>query len=113
MFSDLLRNILKASDLRLERQEGMQPDFRLILNHECERIVRNKVSALLAGGYERKNEAVGLVNFKKENVRKVILYDFSRTLAWTGMLASRVEDSLDDEEEPHRTFDFHTDDLLM
>ena len=70
------------------------------------------MSALLAGAYERKNEAVGLVNFKKGNVRKVILDDFSRTLAWTGMLATRVEDSLDDEEEPHRTFDFHTDDLL-
>ena len=112
MFSDFLRNILKASDLRLEREEGMQPDFRLILNHECERIVRNKVSALLAGGYERKNGAVGLVDYKTENVRKVILDDFSRTLAWTGMLASRVEDKPGDEEEPHRTFDFHTDDLL-
>jgi hypothetical protein len=112
MFYDLLRNVLKAADLRLERQEGVQEDFRLILNHECERIVRNKVSALLAGGYERKKGAVGLVDYKTENVRKLILDDFNRTLAWTGMLASRVENSLDDEEEPHRTFDFHIDDLL-
>jgi hypothetical protein len=51
-------------------------------------------------------------DFKKENVRKVILDDFSRALAWTGMLASSVDNSPDDEEEPHRTFDFRTDELL-
>jgi len=53
-----------------------------------------------------------LVDFKKENVRKVILDDFSRVLAWTGMLESSVDNTPDDEEEPHRTFDFRTDELL-
>jgi hypothetical protein len=112
MFFDLLRNILKVGDLHLEREEGIQHDFRLILNHHAVRIVRNKVSAFLAGGYEKKDGQVMLVDFKKENVRKVILDDFTRALAWTGALATGVDSNLDDEEEPHRTFDFHSDELL-
>jgi hypothetical protein len=112
MFFNLLRDILKVDDLHLEREEGIQPDFRLILNHHVERIVRNKVSAFLAGGYKKQNGRFILVDFKMENVRKVILHDFSRALAWTGMLASSVDNTPDDEEEPHRTFDFRTDELL-
>ena len=112
MFYNLIQNILKVGDLHLEREEGLQTDFRLILNHNVARIVRNKVSAFLAGGYKKQNGKVMLVDFKTENVRKVILDDFSRTLAWTGMLASGVDSSLDDEEEPNRTFDFHTDELI-
>lgn len=112
MFFNLLCNILKAGDLRLEKEEGIKRDFRLILNHQAARTVRNKVSIFLAGGYKKQDGKIMLVDFKKENVRKVILDDFTRALAWTGMLASSVDNSPDDKEEPHRTFDFHTDELL-
>ena len=61
---------------------------------------------------QQQNGKVMLVDFNKENLRHVILDDFSRALAWTGMLAPAVDNSLDDEEEPHRTFDFDTEDLL-
>lgn len=71
-----------------------------------------KASASLAGGYERQNGGVGVVDSRRADVHRVILDDFKRVSAWTGMLASRVENRPDDEEDPHRTFDFDTDKLL-
>ncbi|MGC2668611.1 MAG: hypothetical protein WA220_05450 [Candidatus Nitrosopolaris sp.] len=117
MFLNLLRSILKVGDLHLERvndiqsEEEIERDFRRILIHDAMRIVRNKVSSLLAGGYKKENGKVMLVDFRKENIRNVILDDFKRALAWTGALASNLDPgSVDD--EPHRTFDFDSDKLL-
>jgi hypothetical protein len=54
-----------------------------------------------------------LVDFRMENIRSVILDDFKRALAWTGALASALDPDSIDGEEPHRTFDFKTEELLM
>jgi hypothetical protein len=117
MFLNLLRSILKVGDLHLERvndiqtEEEIERDFRRILIHDAMRIVRNKVSSLLAGGYKKENGKVMLVDFRKENIRNVILDDFKRALAWTGALASNLDPgSVDD--EPQRTFDFDSEKLL-
>jgi hypothetical protein len=120
MFSDLLRNILKVSGSPFEKREIMK-DYSLILNHRAEEIVRMKVrrslpsgqyskGGILAGGQYSKSAMMKTTD--EANVHGVILSDFDRALAWTGMLASRVDNSIDDDEEPGRTFDFDTDELL-
>ena len=53
-----------------------------------------------------------MVNFAEANVHGIIVGDLDRALSWTGMLASSVDNSTDDEEEPSRTFDFNTEESL-
>ena len=69
----------------------------ILLNQAQRNFTTNDI---LTGGYKKRNGKVMLVDFNKENLRHVILDDFSRALDWTGMLASAVDNSLDDEEEP-------------
>lgn len=97
----------------VEAEVEPKADFRLILNHLAEKIVRKKVSASLRSGSASMNarRQWWVFNAEDANVHEVILADLNRVLAWTGMLASRV-DSQDVEEEAHRTFDFDTVMLL-
>jgi hypothetical protein len=126
MFHNLLYNILKVSGSPFEKREIVN-DFRLILNHRAEEIVKMKVRRSLRSGQYRKDASDKYVEGKSKggiletiskeaNVHGVILDDFDRALAWTEMLASRVDNSTDYdtdyEEEPRRTFDFDTEDLL-
>jgi hypothetical protein len=110
MFSDLLRNILKVSGSPFEKKEILK-DYSLILNHRAEEIVRMKVARSLSSGQYSKGGIMEIIP-NEANVHGRILGDFDGALAWTGMLASRVENRPEDEEEPHRTFDFDTDNLL-
>jgi hypothetical protein len=98
----------------VERREIMQDDFRLILNDCAGKIVKKKVSASLQSGYDSDSEGriIKLVDTTDDRVRGNILGDFDRALTWTGMLAHDVYKSQDVKEEPHRTFDFDTEELL-
>ena len=87
MFSDLLRNILKVSGSPFERREIVK-DFRLILNHRSEEIVRMKWRRSLPIGYDSNGEITRVVNSNEANVHGLILGDFDRALSWPGMLAS-------------------------
>ena len=51
VFYNLLCNILKVSGSPFERREIVK-DFRLILNHRAEEIVRKKVARSLPSGYD-------------------------------------------------------------
>jgi hypothetical protein len=110
MFQNLLHNILKVSGSPFERREIVK-DYSLILNHRAEELVRKKVARSLPSGQYSKG-GLFQTNLNEANVHGVILGDFDRALAWTGMLASSVDNSTDDEEEPSRTFDFDIDKLL-
>jgi hypothetical protein len=142
VFYDLLSAILKVGEFSSNRNKGMQAkvevrpedkvkarakaeaeakanveaeaDFRLILNHLAEKIVRKKVSASLPSGYASMNAGreFWLANEEDFNVHKVILADLGRALAWTRMLASRIGNSPEHDEKPHRTFDFDAENLL-
>jgi hypothetical protein len=112
MFYNLLHNILKICDP--SRRKEIVKDFRLILNHRAEEIVRKKVSASIPSGYDSKKggKIIQLVDDEENRVYNNILGDFDRVLGWTAMLKSDIDKSQDVEEKPHRTFNFNTEELL-
>jgi hypothetical protein len=98
----ILRNMLRSILVIRNGDFGTKPhdkhgDFRLGLNHILQDIVLHKV-----------RQHLPLV-FSVAEAQRAVKGDFSRAWAWTRTLAS----STDEEEEiPHRTFDFDTNELL-
>jgi hypothetical protein len=74
-----------------------QADFRLRLNHILQDIVLDKVRQHLPNV------------FSVADAQRAVKNDFHRVWAWTGTLASSTDE---EEEMPHRTFDFDTNELL-
>jgi len=102
MFYDLLDHILiGGKGGRYNEKKDDRIDFRLILNHIAQKIVCHKM----------RQSSVGILEMG--GPRSVVMGDFHRVWAWTEMLSRVAEQGIDDEVPPARTFEFHTDELLL
>ena len=101
MLRRLLRSILITPNEESEAEDSEvkihDKDFRLKLNHVIQEIVCDKTKPYLFDVFK---------TYKAENN---VWNDFHKTWGWTGMLAYNVNE---EEEEPHRTFEFDTVELL-
>lgn len=98
MFLNLLRSILILRDMESkERPRNKQDDFRIKLNHILQGIVFDKVRPSL------------IDVFKLQEAQIAVKDDFRRAWAWTGTLASNIDEK---EDVPHRTFEFDINELL-
>jgi hypothetical protein len=98
MLLSLLRSILIIRDIEYkERPRNKQDDFRLKLNHILQGIVFDKVRPSL------------IDIFKLQEAQIAVKDDFHRVWAWTGTLASNIDD---EQITPRRTFDFDVNELL-
>jgi hypothetical protein len=100
----IFRNMLRSILVIRSEEFGTKPrdkygheDFRLRLNHILQDIVLDKVRQYLPNV------------FSVDEAQRAVKADFSRAWAWTRTLASSTDE---EEEMPHRTFDFDTNELL-